>query len=1501
MLRNFPPASVYLRLPISVLLVALVCLLWLQQPFFVPVHADGPNVITVDSAGDAAATDAACTLREAIANANADSDSSGGDCAAGSGADVIVFAEGLLTQTITLTNGELNISDDLLIRGPAGSLQRISAIQQSRVLSVAANVRVELHNLALSDGRLSSGNGGGISNAGTLHLYRSEVSNSAIIGGSTTEGGGIYNTGVLTLTASTVYSNSSLGSSGRGGGISSAPGAAATLQNSTIAANTAQAYGGGILADGPLTLINSTIVDNEAIDVSGGGLYSTANGAEVVIQNTILANNTDSSGANDCERFFSSPDSQGYNLVENPGDCSFSATGDVTGQDPQLAALALNDGSTRNHMLQATSPAIDQIPAGSNGCADTVLNDQRGYLRAANRACDIGSVEYNGIKLTLRKWVDDSSVDPTQVVTYTAVFTLWPSGNVSLTNVSLIDPMPSGINFVGPATVDGGSGGSSSTPPVLFSGLTLLGGNTLTLTYPVSLSTGIAAGSVITNTVAISSDEVILPLRASTALTVNNIGPVAVADTPTVLEDSGVNTITVRSNDIDPNGDTLSIVALGATDQGGSARIAAGVITYEPATNFYGTEVFTYTIADAEFEATATVSVTINAVNDAPSFSPGGDAWAIQQAGLQTITTWATSISPGPANELGQALQFVLTAANPSLFATPPQLDPLSGTLSYEPTPTESGVTTVTVRLMDDGGTANGGLDSAPVQVFTVTILTGDVATSLNPAGVGRLLALSDGLTTSLIVPAGAVTQPTDLVFKTLTETQALPPAGFVFAGRVFTLDAFREAALLDDFTFERPITLTLSYDPADLDFIDPASLELRYWDGAMWADDGITVVSRHPARAQLTVTLTHLTEFALFGQTPVLGVQKTAAAAKNFALSSSLTYTIVISNGGGAVARDVALRDVLPPGLSFGHWVQQGSAMFPPADTVVTWGPYDIQPGEVYTVQFTADLTSANAFAEVLITNTAIASSSNAGLVESAAVFRVAANTPPTLTTVSDQDIPVNGAVVVTTTLADLESPLNLLSLSTAADDPDLLTGTNFAISNAGAVWTVGLTPTANVTGTTLVTLIARDEGGLTATTEFVLRVNGPPRISTIANRSTNRNVPTPAIGFIVGDAETESKMLTLKGDSSNRELVPVENIIFGGLAGRRTVQITPAFGLTGTAEITIRVTDGGGLTSQTRFTLRVNGPPHISSLVDQTINRNTSTVPLTVTLRDAETSAAVLNLSAFADDPLLIPEANIGFSGSGGERSLMVTPRPNLTGTTRITVRVTDEGGLSAETSFNLTVSGPPRISGIGPQKTNLNVPTAPIAFSISDAESAAANLVLSAQASNPALVSAANIGFGGSGGQRNVVITPTTNVSGTSLITLTVRDPGGLSAVSGFTLTVNAPPRISAIANQQTLINIPVGPITFTVSDALANGTLLNALQVSAAASNPTLLPPDGLILGGAGITRTLILSPARNVIGSSTVTLTVRDTDSLSSTTTFQFLVEAYQSYLPLIVR
>jgi hypothetical protein len=95
-------------------------------------------------------------------------------------------------------------------------------------------------------------------------------------------------------------------------------------------------------------------------------------------------------------------------------------------------------------------------------------------------------------------------------------------------------------------------------------------------------------------------------------------------------------------------------------------------------------------------------------------------------------------------------------------------------------------------------------------------------------------------------------------------------------------------------------------------------------------------------------------------------------------------------------------------------------------------------------------------------------------------------------------------------------------------------------------------------------------------------------PVISAILDQVTDQDIPTPAIPFTISDAETPASRLKVSGTSSDQSLVPRENLLFDGSDGNRTVVITPAAGLSGSAIITVMV-DDGRLVSTRSFTLTV------------------------------------------------------------------------------------------------------------------------------------------------------------------------------------------------------------------------------------------------------------------------------------------------------------------------
>lgn len=311
----------------------------------------------------------------------------------------------------------------------------------------------------------------------------------------------------------------------------------------------------------------------------------------------------------------------------------------------------------------------------------------------------------------------------------------------------------------------------------------------------------------------------------------------------------------------------------------------------------------------------------------------------------------------------------------------------------------------------------------------------------------------------------------------------------------------------------------------------------------------------------------------------------------------------------------------------------------------------------------------------------------------------------------------------------------------------------------------------------------------------------NTAPTISNISDRTLSAGSSSGPIGLTVSDSETSAGSLALSGRSSNTTLVPDSAIVFGGSGSSRTVTVTPAAGQSGSATITLTVSDGA-LTASAAFTLSVtasNTAPTISTIASQTIGAGTSTGPIAVTIGDAQTSAASLTLAGSSSNTTLVPTANIAFGGSGSDRTVTVTPDPRRTGSATITVTVSD-GSLSANRSFtvNVLASGdtPPTISSIADHSVDAGKSTGPIAFTISDVQTAASSLTLARSSSNTTLVPVANIVFGGSGSNRTVAVTPAAGQFGTATITVTVSD-GSASTNASFVLTVKAAPAGGLVA--------------------------------------------------------------------------------------------------------
>ncbi|WP_206814361.1 PEP-CTERM sorting domain-containing protein [Chroococcus sp. FPU101] len=296
------------------------------------------------------------SLRQAILDSNAMA-----------GADTIQFSG--VTGTITLTRGELSITDNLTINGPGANNFSVSGNNNSRVFYIynpSTTIDVFIDGLTITRG-IAFFAGGIFNREENLTLSNSTVSRNL-----SSYGGGVLNSnGTTSISNSTISGNLA----NDGGGVLNSNGIT-SISNSTISNNSAY-YGGGVSNSyGTTSISNSTVSGNLAND--GGGVF---NRGTLNLANTIIANST----GGDCATF--GLDTNVNNLIED-GSCDPTLSG-----NPNLGPLQDNGGPTFTQALLPGSIAID---AGSNAAIPPgITTDQRGagFSRIVNGTVDIGAYE----------------------------------------------------------------------------------------------------------------------------------------------------------------------------------------------------------------------------------------------------------------------------------------------------------------------------------------------------------------------------------------------------------------------------------------------------------------------------------------------------------------------------------------------------------------------------------------------------------------------------------------------------------------------------------------------------------------------------------------------------------------------------------------------------------------------------------------------------------------------------------------------------------------------------------------------------------------------------------------------------------------------------------------------------------------------------------------------------------------------------------------------------
>jgi CSLREA domain-containing protein len=217
-----------------------------------------------------------CTLRAAIQEANAHA-----------GPDSIMLPAGTYTLSIAgpaedaAATGDLDITDDLVLSGAGAAVTIVDGAQLDRVFHVdpaAKGVSAELRGITIRNGKTQP------------IPYVSPDGAGVLLGVPYTQGGP-YPSGSLTLADCIVRDNFS---SRYAGGLANISGTMALVRTQVLA-NVAGFAGGIVNGDlGKLSLLDSTVADNEAVGDAGGiwsGFFDTVNATSVSILSSTISGN----------------------------------------------------------------------------------------------------------------------------------------------------------------------------------------------------------------------------------------------------------------------------------------------------------------------------------------------------------------------------------------------------------------------------------------------------------------------------------------------------------------------------------------------------------------------------------------------------------------------------------------------------------------------------------------------------------------------------------------------------------------------------------------------------------------------------------------------------------------------------------------------------------------------------------------------------------------------------------------------------------------------------------------------------------------------------------------------------------------------------------------------------------------------------------------------------------------------------------------------------------
>ncbi len=875
-----------------------------------------------------------------------------------------------------------------------------------------------------------------------------------------------------------------------------------------------------------------------------------------------------------------------------------------------------------------------------------------------------------------------------------------------------------------------------------------------------------------------------------------------------------------------------------------SSPNATGGLNFTPVANASGTATITVTVNDGQplnNLVTRTFTVTVTPVNDPPTLAAPPNLSLPWNAPQQTVTL--SGISAGPADE-SQALTVTAVSSNPSLIPHPSVAytspNP-TATLSFTPVTNASGTATISVTV-NDGQVQN----STLTRSFSVTVVAGNQAPTLG--------ALAD------------VTVNEDAALQTVTLTGIT--AGAPTETQALTVGATSSNPSL----IPTPTVTYASPDPTGTLTFTPTPNAYGTATITVTVDDG--------------QPLNHVTTRSF---------QITVAAINDAPTLAPIANAVVNEDSG---LQAVVLSGITAGATNEGQTLVVGATSSNPALIPNPTVSYT-SPNATGTLSFAP---AANAVGTATITVTVSdGQATNGTATRTFNVTVTPVNDPPTLATLANLTVSEDAGAQTVALSGITAGPANEaqnLMVTATSSNPSLVPPPTVQYTSPNATGTVTLSLIADAFGTSTITVTVNDGQSTNNTvtrtfTVTVTPVNDAPTLAPLAGVSLPPDAPTQmvALSGITAGAANEAQPLSVTATSSNPGLIPQPSVTYSSPNSTGSLGFTPIAGASGSALITVTVNDGQAQsnTFSRSFTVTVtagNQAPTLNAIADVAINENApeQVVNLTGITSGAVSESQTLTVTATSSQPSLIPNPTVHYTSPAAAASLTFTPVARGFGSAQIAVTV-DDGQPSNHALtrwFTVTVNpinDPPTLNPIA--NVSFDEDTGSHTVALTGLGTGATNesqtLAITAVSSNPGLLPDPILHYESPATSGSLVLAPITNAVGSATITVTVND--GASAFNTvvrsfdvFVRAVNDAPVVSVIPDQHLAAGTSSGLLPFTVEDV---DTPLASVNLLLSSSNPTLLPPSGLVLGGSGANRTLTITPAANASGVSVVTLIAHD--------------------------